>query len=78
MLDTILASLLGVDALDERFIAHRHKSSRLALAVGVVVIAGWFTWDLLIHDRIDTDLFVILVAMALAKVGAMIYLGHTD
>lgn len=78
MLDTILASLLGVDSLDERFIAHRHKSSRLALGVGVAVVAGWFTYDLWIHDRIDVDLLVILVAMAVTKVAAMVYLSLTD
>ncbi|MGD8320944.1 MAG: hypothetical protein PVJ02_10825 [Gemmatimonadota bacterium] len=78
MLDTILASLLGADHLDERFIAHRHRSSRLALGVGVTVIAGWFTYDIAVHDRIDLDLLVILVAMALTKVGAMIYLSRTD
>lgn len=78
MLDTILASLLGVDALDERFIAHRHRSSRLALGVGVALIGAWFTWDLLVYDRVDLDLLVILVVMALTKITAMIYLSHTD
>jgi hypothetical protein len=78
MLDTILASLLGVDALDERFIAHRHKSSRLALGVGVALMAGWFAYDLFVHDRIDLDLLVILGAMVLAKLVAMAYLSLTD
>lgn len=77
MLDTILAALIGADALDERFIAHRHRSSRLALGVGVTFMAGWFTWDLL-HDRIHLDLLVILAAMVLTKVVTMIYLSFTD
>jgi len=78
MLDTLLASLMGMDELDERFIAHRHKSSRLALGVGVTLIAGWFTWDLLLNDRIHVDLLVILMAMVVAKVLSMAYLAHTD
>ena len=78
MLDVIMASLLGMDALDERFIAHRHKSSRLALGVGVALIAGWFTYDLFVYDRIELDLLVTLVAMAAAKVLTMVYLNITD
>jgi hypothetical protein len=78
MLDTILAALLGVDALDERFIAHRHRSSRLALGVGVVLMAGWFTFDLFVHGLINLDLIVILAAMAFAKVSMMVYLSITD
>jgi hypothetical protein len=78
MLEAMLLSLLGVDALDERFIAHRHKSSRLALGVGVTLIAAWLTYDLLVHDRIELDLLVTLVAIAAAKVLTMAYLSITD
>ena len=71
MLDSILAALLGVDSLDERFIAHRYKSSRLALAVGMIVMAAWFGYDLQVNGRIHIDLLVVVVAMALTKLLAM-------
>ena len=77
MLDAILAALLGVDSLDERFIAHRHMSSRLALGVAVTLMAAWFTYDLMMLDRIHTDLLIILSATALAKVLAMAWLRIT-
>jgi hypothetical protein len=78
MLDAILAALMGVDSLDERFIAHRHKSSRLALGVGVTLITGWFTYDLMVNDRMHLDLLVILVAMAAAKLVAMAWFRLTE
>ena len=78
MLDAILASLLGIDEFDERFIAHRYKSSRLALAVGMLVVVAWFVYDLHVHERIHVDLLVIAAAMALAKIGAMVWFRITE
>jgi len=78
MLDDLIAALLGMDALDERFIAHRHRSSRLALGVGVVVLAVWFNYELIAHRRIEVDLLVTLVAIAVTKVASMLWLAHTD
>ena len=77
MLDRILAALLGVDSLDERFIAHRHMSSRLALGVAVTLMAGWASYDLMMHDRIHTDLLFILAATAVVKVLAMAWFRLT-
>lgn len=78
MLDSIVAAVLGMNELDERFIAHRHRSSRLALGVGVALIGAWFTYDLVMKDRIHIDLLVILLAMALTKVLTMAVLSRTD
>jgi hypothetical protein len=78
MLDAILASLLGREHLDERFIAHRHRSSRLALGTGVLLLAGWASYDLVVHDVIRQDFMVILLAMAVTKVGAMIFFRLTQ
>ena len=58
---------------DERFITHRYYSSRLALLVGVAMMAGWFYYELLTSEVIRTDLFVIMTAMAVTKVGAMLF-----
>jgi len=78
MFDAMVASLLGMDALDERFIAHRHRSTRLAMVVGVALMAGWFNYELLVHDRVELDLLVTLVAIAVTKVLSMLWLAHTD
>lgn len=78
MLDSIVAAFLGMDELDERFIAHRHRSSRLALGVGVALIGAWFTYDVVVNDRIHLDLLVILLAIALTKIVAMVVLSRTD
>lgn len=78
MFDAFVARLLGMDALDERFIAHRHRSSRLAMGVGVALMAAWFNYELFVHDRIELDLLVTLLAMAVVKVLSMAWLAHTD
>jgi hypothetical protein len=63
---------------DERFIMHRYYSSRLALAVGLVLIVVWFNYDLLANDHLRADLAIIAGAMALTKVGAMVYYRATQ
>lgn len=78
MLDDLVAALFGMDALDERFIAHRHRSSRFALGVGVVVLAVWFNYELIAHRRIEMDLLVTLAAIAVTKVASMLWLAWTD
>ena len=59
--------------LDERFITHRYKATRFAMVVAVVLIAALFFYDFIAHRSIRWDLFIILCATAVAKVGAMIY-----
>lgn len=78
MLDSLLAALLGADSLDERFIAHRHKSSRLALGVGLTVITGWFGYDAVFKDRIHLDLLVVVLAVAVTKLTAMVWFRLTQ
>jgi hypothetical protein len=63
---------------DERFITHRLRSTRFSVLVGTIVIFGIFTYNIVKHDVIRWDLFAIMLAMALAKVGAMIYLRRTN
>jgi hypothetical protein len=62
---------------DERFIMHRYHSSRLALAVGVAMLAGWFLYLLVAKDIVRYDLAIILVVMAITKLVAMAYLRLT-
>jgi len=37
------------------------------------VTAVWFEYDLLVNEQIRWDLFIILSASALAKLGSMVY-----
>jgi multisubunit Na+/H+ antiporter MnhG subunit len=59
--------------VDERFLAHRYKATRLATMVGVVLIFAFFTYALVKTREIRWDLFIVLCAMAAAKVIAMAY-----
>lgn len=61
-LASILASMFKPD---ERFIAHRYHSSRLALIVGVLMLGSWFAYDLLAHDIVRYDLALAMGVMAL-------------
>ncbi len=58
---------------DERFITHRYYSSRLALVVGILMMAAWFNYELLVNDMMRIYLLVFMVAMAVTKLAAMLY-----
>jgi len=58
---------------DERFLAHRYQSSRLALAMGVIMMGVWVEYEWFVNHELRLDLLIILGAMALSKVGAMMY-----
>lgn len=58
---------------DERFVTHRFYSTRLAMVVGIVLIALWFNYEWFVNDHLRVDLAVIAGAMALTKIVAMLY-----
>lgn len=64
--------------LDERFIMHRFKSTRFSVLIGMISMFAIFTYHVVKHDTIRWDLFAVMFAMALAKVGAMIYFRRTN
>jgi hypothetical protein len=64
--------------VDERFIMHRYKATRLSVAVGVILMAGYFFYEFVAHRLIRWDLFVIMASMAVVKVVAMLYLRRTN
>ena len=64
--------------LDERFILHRLKATRLAAIVGLVLLLVWQCYDAFANDVIRWEILVILGAMAITKVGAMLYYRHSD
>ena len=63
---------------DERFITHRLKSTRFSVLIGMLLMFGLFTYHAIRNSVIRWDLFAIMFFMALAKVGAMIYLRRTN
>lgn len=64
--------------LDERFVMHRYKATRFATVVCVVLIAVFFSYEYVAHRAIRWDLFIILCATGVAKVGTMIYYRRTN
>jgi hypothetical protein len=65
-------------ALDERFIMHRFKSTRLAVLAGTVMILALFTYHAVVNDTIRWDLFSVIAAMAVVKICAMLYYHKTN
>ena len=64
--------------VDERFLAHRYKATRLATMVGVVLMFGFFTYALVKTREIRWELILIMCAMAATKVLAMFYYKRTN
>ena len=75
MLNQLFNHLFNVD---ERFIMHRYYSTRLAMIVGIIMIAGWFGYEHYVNHHLRLDLVIITGAMALTKVAAMLYYRLTD
>ena len=65
-------------ALDERFVMHRFKSTRLAVLAGTVMILALFTYHAVVNDTIRWDLFSVIAAMAVVKICAMLYYRRTN
>ena len=59
--------------VDERFVMHRYKATRLAMMVGVVLMFAYFTYEVVTERKIRWDLFAVMCAMAVTKVVAMAY-----
>jgi len=65
-------TILGI-RLDERFLEHRRRSTSIASLVGGLVAYGLFVYRLLANHVISWDLFAVIAAMALVKVGMMVW-----
>jgi hypothetical protein len=64
--------------IDERFLAHRYKATRLATMVGAILMFVFFTYDLVTRREIRWELILIMCAMAATKVLAMFYYKRTN
>jgi hypothetical protein len=76
---SVLSALAGVAALDvdERFVMHRYYSTRVAMIVGVILLAGWILYENFINGVLRWDLIISLMAIAVTKMGAMVYFRIT-
>ena len=72
-MEVILTTLASMFQPDERFIMHRYYSTRLSMIVGIVLIAIWFNYELLINHHLRLDLAIIVGVMAVTKLLAMLY-----
>ena len=76
MIENLLGAMLGHE-LDERFLVHRYRASRLSLIIGVLLLGGWFLYDYYGNDVLHIEIVAILAAMALTKLAAMAYYRMT-
>jgi hypothetical protein len=76
-MEVLLTILASVFKSDERFIMHRYQSTRIAMIVGIVLIVGYFNYELIVNEVLRWDLAIIAGAMAVTKILTMVYLRAT-
>jgi hypothetical protein len=64
--------------MDERFKMHRLYSTRFSAIITIVLIGAWFNYEYFINNLLRWDLFIFIIAMALSKIGAMLYYRLTN
>ena len=64
--------------MDERFIIHRYKATRVAMMVGIILMGVFFWYEYISNRMVRWDLLLIMGAMAVAKVGVMLYYRRTN
>jgi hypothetical protein len=64
--------------LDERFVMHRFKSTRLAVLAGTILVFALLTYHMVAHKTIRWDLFSVIATMAAVKICAMLYYHKTN
>ena len=69
--------ILGVN-VDERFLAHRQRSTSLAGMAGAALAGGLYLYRYLHDHRLEMDLFAVLLAMVVVKFAVLAYYRFTD
>jgi hypothetical protein len=64
--------------IDERFLAHRLKSTSLAGILGALVAVGLWTYEYTVRGVWRWDLFAVVMTMVGVKVAAMVWYRLTD
>lgn len=70
--------LLSGATADERFLAHRRRSTGLAGLAGVLVSVGLFEYRLLADGVWRWDLLAVGLAMVAVKLASMVWLRFAD
>ena len=69
--------LLGLN-VDERFLAHRQRSTSLAGMAGAALAGGLFLYRYLHDGHVVPELFAVLATMVVVKLGLLLYFRLTD
>ena len=64
--------------VDERFLMHRLRSTSVAGVLGACVAGGLFLYRYYAQHRLNWDLFAVIAAMVVVKVGVLIWYRVTD
>ena len=64
--------------MDERYLNHRLRSTSLAGIAGALALAGLFLWHQIVSGEIRTELLLVLVLMAVVKLGYLLILRLTN
>jgi hypothetical protein len=64
--------------MDERFLIHRLRSTRLAAIVGVIVIGMLIIYELLVQGTLSWQMLIVISTMAIIKWSTMLYYQKTD
>ena len=64
--------------LDERFFAHRQRSTSLMGMAGAALAGGLFLYHYYADHVVSWDLFAIILTMAIVKFGAMAWYYTTE
>lgn len=63
---------------DERFVIHRLKATRFAAVVTALAMAVYLVYESYFKGVLRTDILILLVILAAAKVAAMTYYRVTE
>ncbi|UCC71877.1 MAG: hypothetical protein JSV86_16100 [Gemmatimonadota bacterium] len=66
------------DAMDERFLVHRLRSTSLAGVVGGLLASGLFVYQYFANDAARWDLLAVAVTIALVKLAGLAYYRLVD
>lgn len=64
--------------MDERFVLHRLRSTRLAAIAGVIMMSIWLSYEFFANKIFRWDIMIVMIVMAVTKWASMLYYQKTD